>query len=373
MPGKGPGSPLPPHSHPPTYLLCPCCWPCSACLFLPQLTGPVPESRQGTWGIYHTPLLCDHEHDRCSEVPLPQAHRLQFPVTKPQCTFCLSPGTSALPKDGDGALCSSSATPPASISLQIYPLTCWPHSLVLGSAPHPSPHHGPLSPMQHGPWARKIPLKGAWVRGSLSSPPLHWRPTVYPAKAKLCSAALSAPSPRQPTLPGSSSQYSSWPLPQKPPFWWKRGIGIPWTSFSLYHLHLCPHRSLLLECTATLPTLGSYSHFKTQHQGTLCEATLESCDICQLLVPLPGSAASTCMRVWCSHLIPSPTPSPKSPSRRHCQLCKQINYTSVHSFENCKNSAHTGGEHGPAEPALLEAGKRPVWPGPGMGTVTRSH
>lgn len=241
-------------------------------------------------------------------------------------------------------------------------------------APLPThPHPGPLSPMQHGPWARKIPLKGAWVRGCLCSPAPPLASYCLPGKGQALQCGAQRTQPSQPTLPGSSSQYSSWPLPQKPPFWWERGTGIPWTSFSLHHLHLCPHRSLLLECTATLPTLGSYSHFKTQHQGTLCEATLESCAICQLLVPLPGSAASTCMRVRCSHLTPSPTPSPKSPSRRHCQLCKQMNYTSVHSFEICKNSAHTGGEHGPAEPALLEARKRPVWPAPGMGRVTGSH
>lgn len=305
-------------------------------------------------------------------MPLPQARRLQFPVTKPQCTFCLSPGTSALPKDGDGALCSSSATPPASISLQICPLTCWPHSLVLGSAPHPSP-----------PWASVS--NAAWPLGQENSPqgslgqrvPLQPSPSTgvllstrqRPSSAVQRSAHPALPRPRFQARRLSTLLAS----PPKASFWWKRGTGIPWTSSSLFHLHLCPHRSLLLECTATFPTLGSYSHFKTQHQGTLCEATLESCAICQLLVPLPGSAASTCMRVRCSHLIPSPIPSPKSPSRRHCQLCKQINYTSVHSFEICKKSAHMGGEHGPAEPALLEAGKRPVWPGPGMGTVTGSH
>ena len=162
-------------------------------------------------------------------MPLPEADRLQFPVTKSQCTFCLSPGTSALPKDGDGALCSSSANPPfnpychhlhADLSSRLLATLT---GFGLRSPPIPTLGHCLQCSMAPGPG--KFPSRKPGSEGPSPAQPLHWCPTVYLAKAELRSAALSAPSPPQPTLPGSS-----WPLPRKPAFWWKRGIGIPWTS-----------------------------------------------------------------------------------------------------------------------------------------------
>lgn len=143
---------------------------------------------------------------------------------------------------------STPSGPTTTIFLQLCLLTCWPHSLVLGSVLHPSP-----------PWAclqcrmslgtRKVPLKRGWVRRSLSplAPPLM----PYPGKAKLSKAAPDPPSPlfQAPslnTLPGFS--------PKSLPSGGTGALVLPDQPFTLSPSPSSAP-SLLPECTATLSTL----------------------------------------------------------------------------------------------------------------------
>jgi len=143
---------------------------------------------------------------------------------------------------------STPSGPTTTIFLQLCLLTCWPHSLVLGSVLHPSP-----------PWAclqcrmslgtRKVPLETDWVRRSLSplAPPLM----PYPGKAKLSKAAPDPPSPlfQAPslnTLPGFS--------PKSLPSGGTGALVLPDQPFTLSPSPSSAP-SLLPECTATLSTL----------------------------------------------------------------------------------------------------------------------
>ena len=97
--------------------------------------------------------------------------------------------------------------PTATISMQICPLACWPHSLVLGSAPRPSP-----------PWATVS--NAAWPLGRENSPqgslgqrvPLQLSPSTgvllstwqRPSSAVQHSAHPAHPSPLFQARPGPS-------------------------------------------------------------------------------------------------------------------------------------------------------------------------
>lgn len=238
VPGEGRGPPLP--------LLCPC-----RCPAVPAhlAHGIHPRQRAGHTGLCPT-LLSDCEQDRNSEVPFLQADRLRLCVTKSHQLLCLHAGATALPWALWSAGQSTPSGPATTVSLQLRLLTCWPHSLVLGSVLHPSPP-GACLQCRMSPGTRKVPLKRGWVRRSLCplAPPLT--PYSLPRKGQ---ALQSSTRPSQPTLSGSVSQCSPRPFPEKPPFRRRRGPG---TSGPALHFITFTFvgTSLLPECTATLSTL----------------------------------------------------------------------------------------------------------------------
>ena len=171
-----------------------------------------PRQQAGHSGLCPTLLLWDHEQDRNSEVPYLQAGRLRLCVTKSQQLLCLHAGATALKhpfRPNDHHL------PAAPSSYLLATLTGF------GLCPPPIPTLG-LSPMQDVPWdqesspqerlGQKVPL------------PLSPSTDALPRKGQ---ALQSSTRPSQPTLSGSFSQYSSQPLPEKPPFRWNRGPGTP--------------------------------------------------------------------------------------------------------------------------------------------------
>lgn len=205
----------------------------------------------GHTGLCPTPLLWDLEQDRNSEVPLLQADRLRLCVTKSQQRLCLRAGATALP----WALCFSRANhrfcphdhhPPAAPSSHLLATLT-----DFGLSSPRIPALG-LSPTQDVPWGQESSPQGRLGQQAPlpRAPPLV--PYCLPRKGQ---ALHGSTRPSQPTPSGSFSQYSSRPLPEKPPFRWNRGPGTPGPA-----LHLSPSPlsapSLLLECTSTLSALG---------------------------------------------------------------------------------------------------------------------